>query len=40
MKVVERDFEHRIQYQVKIDDMQFGFMPDKGWSTSALVIGN
>ena len=26
MKVVERIFEHRIQQQIKIDDMQFGFM--------------
>jgi len=26
MKVVERIFEHRIRQQIKIDDMQFGFM--------------
>ena len=26
MKVVERIFEHRILQQIKIDDMQFGFM--------------
>jgi len=25
-KVVERIFEHRIQQQIDIDDMQFGFM--------------
>jgi len=30
MKVVERIFEHRIQQQVEIDDMQFGFMKGKG----------
>ena len=28
MKVVERIFEHRIRQQIKIDDMQFGFMKD------------
>ena len=26
MKVVERIFQHRIRQQIKIDDMQFGFM--------------
>ena len=26
MKVVERIFEHRIRQQIKIDDMQFGFI--------------
>ena len=30
MKVVERIFEHRIRQQIKIDDMQFGFMKGKG----------
>jgi len=29
MKVVERIFEHRIRQQIKIDDMQFGFMKGK-----------
>ena len=32
MKVVERIFEHRIRQQIDIDDMQFGFMKDKGMS--------
>ena len=30
MKVVERIFEHRIQQQIEVDDMQFGFMKVKG----------
>ena len=29
MKVVERIFEHRMRQQIKIDDMQFGFMKGK-----------
>ena len=34
MKVVERIFEHRIQQQVEIDDMQFGSMK----ATDAIFI--
>ena len=30
MKVVESIFEHRIQQQIEVDDMQFGFMEGKG----------
>jgi len=30
MKVVERIFECRIQQQIEIDDMQFGFVKGKG----------
>ena len=30
MKAVERIFEDRIREQIDIDDMQFGFMKDKG----------
>jgi len=30
MKVIERVFEGRIREKVKIDPMQFGFMPRKG----------
>jgi len=29
MKVIERVFERRIREKVKIDAMQFGFMPGK-----------
>ena len=35
MKVVERIFEHRIRQQIKIDDMQSGFMKGKG-TTDAI----
>ena len=37
MKVVERIFEHRIRQQIKIDDMQFGFMKSKG-TTDAIFM--
>jgi len=30
MKVIERVFKRRIREKVKIDAMQFGFMPGKG----------
>jgi len=30
-------FEHRIRQQIKIDDMQFGFMKDKG-TTDAIFM--
>jgi len=35
--VVERIFEHRIRQQIKIDDMQFGFMKGKG-TTDAIFM--
>ena len=37
MKIVERVLEKRIRELVKVDDMQFGFMPEKG-TTDALFI--
>ena len=37
MKLVERIFEHRIRQQIKIDDMQFGFMKGKG-TTDAIFM--
>jgi len=37
MKVVERIFEHRIQQQIEIDDMQFGFKKGKG-TTDAIFM--
>jgi len=30
IKVVERIFEYRIQQQIDIDDVQFGFIKSKG----------
>ena len=35
MKVTERIFEHKIRQQIKIDDVQFGFMKGKG-TTDAI----
>jgi len=35
IKVVERIFEHRIQQQIDIDDMQFGF---KGKGTTDAIF--
>ena len=37
MQVIERIFEHRIRQQIKIDDMQFGFMKGKG-TTDAIFM--
>ena len=37
MKVIESIFEHRIWQQIKIDDMQFGFMKGKG-TTDAIFM--
>jgi len=36
MKVMERISEHRIQQQIKADDMQFGFMKSKGTTVRQL----
>jgi len=36
-KVVERIFKNRIQQQIDIDDMQFGFMKGKG-TTDAISL--
>jgi len=38
MKVVEKVLEKRIREQVKIDDMQFGFMSGKGTTDAIFVI--
>ena len=38
MKVVERIFEHRIQQQTEVDDMQFGFMNGKGTTDSIFTF--
>jgi len=37
MKVVERIFEHSIQQQIEIDEMQFGFMKGNG-TTDAIFM--
>ena len=38
MKVTEGVFERRIRAQVKIDTMQFGFMPGKGTTDAIFTI--
>ena len=38
MKVTEGVFERRIRAQVKIDTMQFGFMPGKGATDAIFTI--
>ena len=38
MKVVERIFEHRIQHQIEVDDMQFGFMKGKGTTDAIFTV--
>ena len=38
MKVIERVFETRIRKQVKVNDMQFGFMPGKGTTDAIFVV--
>jgi len=38
MKVVERIFEYRIQQQINIDDIQFGFMKGKGTIDAIFVV--
>jgi hypothetical protein len=38
MKVVERVLEKRIREQVKVDKMQFGFMPGKGTTDAIFVV--
>jgi len=32
MKVVDRIFEYRVQKQIEIDDMQFGYMKGNGYA--------
>ena len=38
MKVMERVLEKRVRSQVKIDDMQFGFMPGKGTKDAIFIM--
>jgi len=38
MKVIERVFERRISEKVKIDAMQFGFMPGKGTTDAIFTV--
>ena len=38
MKVIERVFKRRIREKIKIDDMQFGFMPGKGTTDAIFTV--
>ena len=38
MKVVERIFGHRIRQRIHIDDMQFGFVKDKGTTDAIFIV--
>jgi len=38
MKVVKKILEHRIQQQIDIDEMQFGFMKGKGTTDAIFII--
>jgi len=38
IKVVERIFEQRICQQIDIDDMQFGFMKEKGTNDAIFIV--
>ena len=38
MKVIERVFERRIREKVKIDAMQFGFIPGKGTTDAIFTV--
>ena len=38
MKVIERMFERRIREKVKIDAMEFGFMPGKGTTDAVFTV--
>ncbi|MBJ5547118.1 hypothetical protein JGG71_23225, partial [Salmonella enterica subsp. enterica serovar Derby] len=38
MKVVERVLEQRIRNQIRVDEMQFGFMPGKGTTDAVFLV--
>ena len=38
MKVIERVFKRRIREKVKIDGMQFGFMPGRGTTDTIFTV--
>lgn len=38
MKIVERVLEKRIRSMVQVDEMQFGFMPDKGTTDAVFIL--
>ena len=38
MKIVEKVLERRLQRMVKVDKMQFGFMPGKGTIDAVFIL--
>ena len=38
MKTVEKVLERRLQHMVKVDEMQFGFMPGKGMIDAVFIL--
>ena len=38
MKIYERILDKRLRGQIKIDDMQFGFMPGKGTTDPIFIL--
>jgi len=38
MKVLERILQNRIQQQIDIDNMQFGFMKGKGTNDAIFIV--
>ena len=38
MKIVEKVLERRLQCMVKVDEMQFGFMPRKGTIDAVFIL--
>ena len=38
MKIVEKVLERRMRHMVKVDEMQFGFMPGKGTIDAVLIF--
>ena len=38
MKIIERVLEKRIRELVKVDDMQFGFIPGRGTINALLIV--
>ena len=38
MKIVEKVLDRRLQHMVKVDKMQFGFMPGKGTIDTVFIL--
>ena len=38
MKIVEKVLQRRMRHMVKVDEMQFGFMPGKGTIDAVFIL--